>query len=319
MNIKAQWIGVLLLVPLLVDSVLGFGLINLRNQKPSQRNADVYEELKERRNQVLDAEDRIRHGGPILFTEKEKAVNEIFMKIKDEEVNRGLEDSSQFLASHHFFRVKERIEQSEIYKIIKMIPKAMLHGHNTAMVSSEWFVRNLCYRPGLMIYVTDKNVTRLTFREPAAYKWNYVADLRRDSGDARKFDQQLESHISLYTPQPEIDYPDIDVVWRRFQSIFETIKDVIRYLPTFIDFHYQMLQELYDDNVMYAEIRSGMGELYDEADRVYSPADSVQVLKDVVREFKRKNPRFMGIKLIYSIGRYMEPGWEDYNRFKEIQ
>lgn len=86
MNIKAQWIGVLLLVTLLVDSVLGFGLINLRDKKPTQRNADVYEEIRERRNQVLDVEDRIRHGGPIVFTEKEQAVNDIFMKIKDEEV-----------------------------------------------------------------------------------------------------------------------------------------------------------------------------------------------------------------------------------------
>lgn len=54
------------------------------------------------------------------------------------------------------------------------------------------------------------------------------------------------------------DYPDVNKVWTKFQGIFGVLGDYIKFKPIFIDYHTQLLQELYDDNVMYVEIRTSL-------------------------------------------------------------
>lgn len=310
-----------LLVPLISQSAFALSLRPNRPATAASARNDVRYSLSVRRNEVLDIEEKIRMGTVPQLTEKEEMVNDILLTIKDNELDKGFNDSSQFLASHHFFRVKEKIEQSEVFKIIQLMPKgALLHGHNTALVSSDWIIRNLTYRPGLVMYTTERNVVRFTFRRPDNYNWNYVADLRKAATSVAGFDKQLESYINLYTPQPEIDYPDIDVVWRKFQGIFETVKELITYQPVYVEFHYQMLQEMLDDNVMYAEIRTGASELYDESGRVYSSVEAIQMLQSVVAEFKVKNPRFFGAKVIYTTGRTNDAqSFYDLERYRELQ
>lgn len=289
---------------------------------PPEEQKSVRYGLSVRRNEVLDAEEKIRMGFVAPMTNEEKMVNERISDIKDAELNEGFKNSAKYLASQHFFRVKERIEQSEVFKLIQMMPKgALLHGHNTAMVSSEWFIRNVTYRSGIMMYTTDRNVMRFTFKQPKeSNNWRYVADLRKSAANVEAFDKQLEAQINLYTPQPEIDYPDIDVVWKKFQNMFETVRDAIRYYPVYVDYHTQMLQEMVDDNVMYAEIRTGAGELYDVDGRIYSSVETVQTLQNVVENFRARHPNFFGIKLIYAGHRGSNPNdYSDVNTFRELQ
>lgn len=297
------------------------GLSLIPHKQPLQPKNDVRQGLSVRRNEVLDYEERLRMGSGPKFTADESAVNNILSSFKDAEINSALNDSSKFLSSHHFFRAKERIEQSEVFKLIQLLPKgALLHGHNTALVSSEWFIRNVTYRAGLIMYTTDRGVVRFTFRRPERLDWKYVADMRSAASNIREFDRYLETHINLYTAQPEIDYPDIDVVWRKFQNMFETIKEAVVYYPVFVDFHYQMLQEMLDDNIMYAEIRTGASELYDDNGRTYSSVEAVQILQNIVTDFRLKNPNFFGAKLIYTASRRSDPSsYEDINTYRELQ
>lgn len=260
-------------------------------------------------------------GGSYQLNQKEQAVNDIILTIKDDELDLGFNDSSKFLASHHFFHVKQRIELSRVFSVLQMMPKgALLHGHNTAMVSSDWVIRNVTYRPGVIMYTTEENVVKFSFRKPAKYHWNYVADLRKAAPNVSAFDKQLESYLNLYTPQPEVEYPDIDVVWGKFQTIFDTIKDLVSYYPVYIDFHYQLLKELLDDNIMYAEIRMGCGPLYCDDDRTYNSIEAVQIMKDIVTDFRMRNPKFFGAKVIFTSSRNADPNsFEDVNRFRELR
>lgn len=316
------------LVPLLwslVASDLGVAAFSLPRLFPKRREEapqNVRQGLSVRRNEVLDAEEVQRMGYHPKLGSDEARVHEIVTRVKDAELSLGFNDSSKYLASHHFFRVKEQIEQTELFRLLQLMPKgALLHGHNTAMVSSQWFVRNVTYRDGLIMYTTEKDVVRLTFKRPTeTANWRYVADLRREAASAETFDKQLDALINLYSAQPEIDYPDIDVVWRRFQNMFETVRDAIHHLPVFVDYHTQLLQELLDDNIMYAEIRTGAGELYDTSGRIYNSVEGVQILWDIVERFRALNPRFFGIKLIYTAHRRGDPkSYYDVNTFKELQ
>lgn len=307
----------------LISGAIGFSFLKQPSSLDQLKQAknDIRSDLSVRRNEVLDMEEKIRMGGAPQLTKKEQAVNDILLTIKDTELDLGFNDSSQYLASHHFFRVKKRIEQSQVFSIIKMLPKgSMLHGHNTALVSSDWIIRNVTYRPGVIMYTTENNVVKFTFRKPANYNWNYVADLRRASPSIPAFDKQLESYINLYTPQPEIDYPDVDVVWRRFQNIFDTIKELVCFYPVYVDFHYQLLQELLDDHIMYAEIRTGAGPLYDISGRNYSSVEAVRILRDIITDFKLRNPKFFGAKVIMTTGRKDDPNsFAELNRFRELR
>lgn len=53
-----------------------------------------------------------------------------------------------------------------------------------------------------------------------------------------------------------VDYPDINTVWTKFQNIFTTVGDLIRFKDAFIAYTKQLLQEMFDDNIMYIEFRT---------------------------------------------------------------
>lgn len=52
-----------------------------------------------------------------------------------------------------------------------------------------------------------------------------------------------------------MEYPTITSVWTKFQGMFDTLTEAIYYLPAFRAYHWQLLEELFNDNVMYAELR----------------------------------------------------------------
>lgn len=51
----------------------------------------------------------------------------------------------------------------------------------------------------------------------------------------------------------------VNTVWKKFQNMFSILNGILDYLPTYKAFHWRLLEELYEDNVMYMEMRTGMG------------------------------------------------------------
>ena len=58
-----------------------------------------------------------------------------------------------------------------------------------------------------------------------------------------------------------MEYPTITAVWDKFQGMFDTLSEAIYYLPAYRAYHWQLLEELYNDNVMYAEMRISLKEV----------------------------------------------------------
>jgi hypothetical protein len=50
----------------------------------------------------------------------------------------------------------------------------------------------------------------------------------------------------------------VNTVWARFQNMFSTVNGIFSYVPTFKAYHRRLLEELYDDNVMYLAMRTGL-------------------------------------------------------------
>ncbi len=63
-------------------------------------------------------------GGTLVFDDRETQVNSILMDFKVREFKEGLDSNGDyFAAARHFFHSKPLIEASNVFKIIKILPK----------------------------------------------------------------------------------------------------------------------------------------------------------------------------------------------------
>ncbi|XP_037953887.1 adenosine deaminase 2 [Teleopsis dalmanni] len=301
---------------ILFSSIILFCITTIKGNFLTYENA---------RRAVIQAEDLLTTGGRIQLNDKEIKVNELFMKYKLEELAKGYRNPDVNAAGLHFFKAKPLIEHSKVFQFLRRMPKgATLHMHNSASVSSEWVVRNISYMPGLLRCTNKDGVSVLSFRRSLDLGCEtqsvYVAEERLRSISPMAYDRNLEKLINLYTPVPEIEYPTIGKVWTKFQNMFTTLNDVLRYLPAYRAYHWQMLEELYNDNIMYAEIRMDFKELYDYSGRTFAPERGVKELLNVIEQFRYQHPRFLGIKIIYSTNRNVDRNRmrEQFDKFKQL-
>lgn len=55
------------------------------------------------------------------------------------------------------------MERSPVFRLLQQMPKgALLHGHDTAMISLDWIVSNLTYRGDALKCIQENGQTLLT-------------------------------------------------------------------------------------------------------------------------------------------------------------
>ena len=64
-------------------------------------------------------------------------------------------------------------------------------------------------------------------------------------------DQMLQDDLTIITDDPAKTYPNINVVWSKFQSIFGILIPLLSYEPVARDYFYQGFKEFKDDQVQY--------------------------------------------------------------------
>ena len=77
------------------------------------------------RNDLLCKDKATRTGGSIELSDAEKLVNKSLMELKNKEIQAGLQNISTFPPSLHFFEAKKLIDVSEVFKIIRKMPKGL--------------------------------------------------------------------------------------------------------------------------------------------------------------------------------------------------
>ncbi|XP_074032961.1 adenosine deaminase-like [Leptinotarsa decemlineata] len=242
-------------------------------------------------------------GASLKLNEKEKKVNELLKTYKHKEYDSGFAYPESFLAAQHFFQAKEGIEQSKVFNLIKKLPKgASLHSHDLALVSQE-FLFNLTYRENLYACFSDDKLKLHFFDNRSIGKdcnWTRVSELRRLDPN---FDNYLRSKLSLVRDDPAKSYPDLNTAWKSFIDIFVAIENLVAFKPVWQEYFYQVLKELYEDNVMYLEFRGYLPEVYDLNGRTYDAVEAVGLYYDTMKKFQQDYPDFLGAKFIYAPSR----------------
>uniref|UniRef100_A0A2K5JMA0 Adenosine deaminase 2 n=1 Tax=Colobus angolensis palliatus TaxID=336983 RepID=A0A2K5JMA0_COLAP len=255
---------------------------------------------------LLLKEKMMRLGGPLVLNTKEEQANERLMTLKIAEMKEAMK-TLIFPPSMHFFQAKHLIERSQVFNILRMMPKgAALHLHDTGIVTMDWLVRNVTYRPHCHICFTSKGIMQFRFAHPTpptsenCSKWILLEDYRKRVQNVTEFDGSLLRNFTLVTQHPEVIYTNQNVVWSKFQTIFFTISGLIRYAPVFRDYVFRSMQEFYEDNVLYMEIRARLLPVYELSGEHHDEEWSVKTYQEVAQKFVETHHEFIGIKIIYS-------------------
>ncbi|XP_015127297.1 adenosine deaminase 2 [Diachasma alloeum] len=258
------------------------------------------------RTGLLHEEEVTSIGGRVTLTEGERNASDLLMTHKRAEIDAAFSNPKKFLPAKNFLKDLGEIEQSEVFKIIKKLPKgAVLHAHDTAFVHWE-FVYNITFRENLYICDRDEELSLQFFQTPLnTCDWKLLSDLRKDPAVADSLNERIRRKMTMLVENPDEKYPDIDAAWAKFMDIFMFITPMLTYRPVWQDHYYQGLKELYEDNVLYLELRSTLPALYELDGREYKPLEVVGIYKNVTARFKEDYPDFIGAKIIYAPLRMM--------------
>ncbi|KOB77203.1 Adenosine deaminase related growth factor [Operophtera brumata] len=256
------------------------------------------EDYNKQRNVIINEEILQSLGGRLALDEDELAANEIIMKWKREEVDKKFRDKQPE-------ELGDRAEKSKVYQIIRKMPKgAALHIHSSYMLDVNSMIA-LTHEHEDNLYACYPNDNDLKFQfsntvptEPCPVNWVLLSELRNKSGNTEAFDEELKRHFCFTAVAKKDPYESINDVWKRFEKVHKVIKSLITFRPVREKFFYKALEKLYDDNVMYVEIRSGLNSLYELDGSVHERMYMARLYKNITDQFIETHPDFMGFKFI---------------------
>ncbi|XP_078033658.1 adenosine deaminase [Augochlora pura] len=275
------------------------------------------------REQILRHEQRFMLGANLTLNDLEQTANEILMKEKFKEIEAGFKDPKKFLPSRNFMTAKKDIDKSEVYQFIRKMPKgAVLHGHDTALATADYLYNNITFRDNLYVCDTDETFMLKFFKEPdEECKWELLKEVRQQPLRATRVNMKIRNGLSMLCDNPAEAYSDLDKAWTKFSEIFGFVYPIISFKPIREDYFRTVLEKLYEDNVMYLEIRSTLPILYDFDGTNYTAKDTAELYKNVSERFMKDHPDFVGVKLIYAPMRFVDKKQaEEYIKIlKELQ
>ncbi|XP_004616763.3 adenosine deaminase 2 [Sorex araneus] len=264
--------------------------------------------IDDARNQLLAREKMMRLGGQLVLRHEEEVANAKLMALKEAEMRQAL-STQEFPPSMHFFQAKGLMERSEVFKVLQRMPKgAALHLHDFGILSMDWLVKNVTYRPHCHFCRTPRGALKFKFAHPTppaptpaeCSEWILLENYRKQLQNVSEFDNNLLKAFTLVTKNPDVTYATQDLIWSKFESIFFSISGLVHFAPVFRDYISRALAEFYEDNVLYLELRAMLYPVYELNGTLHDREWSVRTYKEVAQMFAKEHPGFIGIKIIYS-------------------
>lgn len=238
-----------------------------------------------------------------------------------------------------FTLAKERMEASQLWKIVKPLPKgALLHAHLEAMVDMDWLWNLAIDTEGIYMFsdrplVDAKALQEASVRfafvpqtEEAAgplnvyYEDSYIPDRpvpiksaadtfpggrlgTAAAGGRQGFIEWLRSKTTITPDESLRHHEGIDKVWTKFQSIFMFINPVIYYEPILHQFIRHLLEALYADGIYWVDFRAAfhMTLIEEKTGKILPRTKVLEIFSEEVEAFKKAtNGGFWGARMIWT-------------------
>ncbi|OCA74540.1 amidohydrolase family protein [Chryseobacterium arthrosphaerae] len=278
--------------------LLGFPLLGAQNKENQnsgyQKNWASLEQENE--NLAFDAD--------LKLSDAEKALDQKMSELR-QQVIKDAKEKKIPLNNLSFSEIKPMIESSQLFNIIRTMPKGgLLHTHSGGFTDVQWVIE--AARKYKECYVYDQKdhgdyiYGQLAFFEKGKVPGGFV-NLDQKLISTPGFEKELQDLLILKRDNL-CSYTDY---WIEFEKRFQRINLLLPYRPFFKEYYLKGFQDLVKDHVQHVEVRYIFGDLYDFQHGKYPSKTAITDLQDVVKQIRKTNPQFT-LKLIYSSFKFLE-------------
>ena len=239
-----------------------------------------------------------------------------------------------------FTLARDRIERTELWKIIEKMPKgALLHAHMDAMIDIDWLVDQALAEKGFCILAPD-GLSDKDKRDRAPFQFRFYPDdevkkqknpgiiwttsytanapvpireaQRSFPDDDTTFKKWLISRCTITAEESLCHHHGLHAIWRKFQSTFRIITWMFSYEPIFRRAVQRLLGQLATDGITYVDLRIAFvfefrkkGQTNGQVGRF---DDFFTVLGEEIEKFKQTEAgkNFKGARMIWTVIRKMD-------------
>ncbi len=208
--------------------------------------------------------------------------------------------------SHYFYRSKRLIEQTQLFHILRKMPKGgVLHLHPGAAGNLRWVVEQALKTPNCYVFWQEDRRPfvkgQLDFFKPLRVPEGFYSVWSLN----KTVPHFADSLYDLLTFDARMNQPGVDV-WREFEACFQRIGRFVRYQPIFRDFFRDAFATLAEDGIQHVELRTFLGVGLHDLNHPpgYFTSDTlVRYYQEVAHDVQQKYPNFT-LKLIYTNHRF---------------
>jgi len=235
-----------------------------------------------------------------------------------------------------FTLARDRMEQTELWKIIEKMPKgALLHAHLDAMIDVDWLVEQMLAEKGMCMLaqegLSDKQKRALgaiRFRvygkdeakkgkevgTESVWSANYLPftpipikdAARMFPDDSTTFKKWLISRCTITAEESLCHHHGLDAIWRKFQSTFPVIGEMLFYEPILRRSLQRLFEQLASDGITYVDLRCAFKFEFRRTGKAEGEKGFMgffEVLGDEIERFKKTEigTNFKGARMIWSV------------------
>ncbi|CAJ1400983.1 unnamed protein product [Effrenium voratum] len=278
--------------------------------------ADEVSDYLKRRDQFLQQEQSMADGASEQLTEDEQRFDKWLGSTVQSLISQYKKERlvDHFVPATYFPRVREHIENTTLYKMLRAMPKGgALHLHFESASSLEWIVQRGIDLPGCHAYWPEGNATKVPLGTLAFFNATQaktpgflpIPELLKRMPDFR---QRLLRMLTTHQEDEKLTSPQI---WQKFQDVFTRVGQFFQLRTVVEQYLAATAEEFLADGVQHVEIRINLfsdssGDLFDLDGRVYRGAAKLDVYERVIQNLQQKHPQ-LSVKLIGSSFRFKRP------------
>ncbi|KAJ1303106.1 hypothetical protein OPQ81_011307 [Rhizoctonia solani] len=300
----------------------------------------------QRRANLIAAERSLRFDAGVIAsaTEKEKRAVEIVNQIRVREAQEiwNATEGTLMPPSKHFLAAKDIIMNTELYQVVKQLPKGgLLRGHANTMCDVSFIYKIALDYPAIHIRLRSRitpnaplplpeikpmspdliieytNGPSLTCPDYVPGTWVSLSKARNEFsyGGPEAFDKWIVGLLALGAEDRIKDYDMLDQVRDKLIAGYRLARGIVCYEPVLKRFLRQILLSLVEDSVCYAEIRGNFSykaDVWEDGSETLSHRDYLVLFNEAVQEVKAqmksegREDEFIGAKLVYTVYRTID-------------